>query len=135
MSYVTLWDCGAGEVKRRLKRETDVCALGITNDATRVVIGRAPNQLHIWDPMRSNSLRRARGYEGLRFSVGSRIFVQDDNSRAVVFAEDISLWVSSWRVLCKKKKVCVFCFLWVSFFVGEWRWTYFFFPPVSFIGQ
>ncbi|KAL8572753.1 hypothetical protein ACOMHN_030335 [Nucella lapillus] len=92
VSYVTLWDCVTGEVKRRLKRETDVCALGITNDATRVVIGRSPNQLHIWDPMRPNSLRRARGYDGLRLSVGSKIFLQDDVSRAVVFAEDISLW-------------------------------------------
>ncbi|XP_076450611.1 NACHT domain- and WD repeat-containing protein 1-like [Babylonia areolata] len=92
VSYVTLWDCVSGEVKRRLKRLTDVFALGITNDATRVVIGKAPNQLHIWDPMRSNSLRRARGYDGLRFSVGSKIFVQEDNARAVVFAEDISLW-------------------------------------------
>ncbi|XP_070200834.1 NACHT and WD repeat domain-containing protein 2-like isoform X2 [Littorina saxatilis] len=92
VSYVTLWDCSTGEVKRRLKRETDVCALGISNDATRVVIGKAPNLLHIWDPVKSNSLRRARGYDGLHFSVGSRIFLQDDNSRAVVFAEDISLW-------------------------------------------
>ena len=101
MSYVTLWDCLTGEVKRRLKRETDVCALGVTNDATRVVIGKAPNQLHIWDPMKSNSLRRARGYDGLRFSVGSKIFLQDDNSRAVVFAQDISLWVSGFIALLK----------------------------------
>nr|KAG5686694.1 hypothetical protein BaRGS_013593 [Batillaria attramentaria] len=92
VSYVTLWDCGTGEVKRRLKRETDVCALGITNDASRVIIGKAPNQLHIWDPMKSNSLRRARGYDGLRFAVGSKIFMQDDSTRAVVFAGDISLW-------------------------------------------
>ncbi|XP_076471205.1 NACHT and WD repeat domain-containing protein 2-like [Babylonia areolata] len=92
VSYVTLWDCVAGEVKRRLKRETDVCALGISNDASRVVIGRAPNQLHVWDPMRPNSLRRARGYDGLRFSGGSQIFLQNDATRAVVFAGDISLW-------------------------------------------
>ena len=94
VSYVTLWDCVTGEVKRRLKRKTDVCALGITNDATRVVIGKVPNQVYIWDPMKSNSLRRARGYDGLRFDVGSKIFVQDDVSRAVVFAGDISMWVS-----------------------------------------
>ena len=112
MSYVTLWDCLTGEVKRRLKRETDVCALGVTNDATRVVIGKAPNLLHIWDPMKSNSLRRARGYDGLRFSVGSKIFLQDDNSRAVVFAQDISLWVSGFTALLK----------WVSGFIALLKW-------------
>ncbi|PVD33550.1 hypothetical protein C0Q70_04807 [Pomacea canaliculata] len=92
VSYVTLWDCETGEVKKRLKRETDVLALGITNDASRIVIGKAPNQLHIWDPMRPNSLRRARGYDGLQFGVGSKIFLQEDTSRAVVFAGDISVW-------------------------------------------
>lgn len=90
---MTLWDCETGEVKKRLKRETDVLALGITNDASRIVIGKAPNQLHIWDPMRPNSLRRARGYDGLQFGVGSKIFLQEDTSRAVVFAGDISVWV------------------------------------------
>ena len=92
ISYVTLWDTSSGEVKRRLKRETNVSALGITDDAHRVIIGKNPNELHIWDPMRTNSLRRIRGYEGLRFEMNSKLFVVDDARKAVVFAGDISVW-------------------------------------------
>ena len=92
ISYVTLWDCCSGEVKRRLKRETNVACLGITDDARRVIIGKTPNELHIWDPMKSNSLRRIRGYDGLRFEMNSKIFVVEEGAKAVVFAHDISVW-------------------------------------------
>lgn len=92
ISYVTLWDCVTGEVKRRLKRETNVSALAITDDAQRIVIGRAPNEVHIWDPMTSNSLRRISGYGGLCFEMNSKIFVTENGSRAIVFAGDISVW-------------------------------------------
>ncbi|XP_071100167.1 uncharacterized protein [Haliotis cracherodii] len=92
ISYVTLWDCASGQVKRRLKRETNVCALGITDDAERVVIGKGPDELHVWDPMKSNSLRKIKGYSGLRFGVGSKIFTCGDGKRAIVFAGDISVW-------------------------------------------
>ncbi|XP_067654406.1 uncharacterized protein [Haliotis asinina] len=92
ISYVTLWDCTSGQVKRRLKRETNVCALGITDDAERVVIGKGPDELHVWDPMKSNSLRKIKGYSGLKFGVGSKIFTCGDGKRAIVFAGDISVW-------------------------------------------
>ncbi|XP_035825261.1 uncharacterized protein LOC101859566 [Aplysia californica] len=92
ISYVTLWDCTTGEVKRRLKKETNVSALAITDDAQRVIIGRSPNELHVWDPMKNNSLRRIRGYEDLRFEMNSKIFIVDDGQKAVVFAGDISMW-------------------------------------------
>ncbi|CAL1528321.1 unnamed protein product [Lymnaea stagnalis] len=92
ISYVTLWDCMSGEVKRRLKRETNVAAIAITDDAQRIVIGRAPNELHIWDPMKTNSLRRIRGYEGLNFETNAKIFIIEEGRKAVVFAGDISMW-------------------------------------------
>ncbi|XP_059150871.1 uncharacterized protein LOC131937445 isoform X2 [Physella acuta] len=92
ISYVTLWDCTTGEVKRRLKRETKVAAIGITDDAQRIVIGRAVNELHIWDPMKPSSLRRIQGYDGLRFEINSKIFVVDNGSKAIVFAGDVSVW-------------------------------------------
>jgi RNAse (barnase) inhibitor barstar len=50
-SFVTLWDCTTGNVKKRLKNESDVMAIGLTNNASRVIIGRGKDELHIWDPM------------------------------------------------------------------------------------
>lgn len=91
-SYVTLWDCATGLIKKRLKNEVNVCALGITEDADRVVIGKENNELRIWDPMRTNSMKKIKGYPGLKFGVGSKIFIVEGNTRAVVFAGDISLW-------------------------------------------
>lgn len=107
-SYVTLWDCITGEVKRRLKNEANVAALAITDDASRVLIGHAPDELHIWDPMRPNSLRRIRGRGGIGSSVlnfgGNSIesgggfhspcqmFIVAEGARAIVFAGDVSVW-------------------------------------------
>lgn len=91
VSYVTLWDCSTGEVKRRLKRETNVTALAITDEAERVVIGR-PNELHVWDPMKPHSLRRIRGYSGFRMQMKSKIFIVESGTRAVVFSTDVSVW-------------------------------------------
>ncbi|RUS77155.1 hypothetical protein EGW08_015078, partial [Elysia chlorotica] len=118
ISYVTLWDCVTGEIKRRLRNEANVAALAITHDASRVLIGHCPDELHIWDPMRPNSLRRIRGRgEGrdgggpgnsvLNFSgaagggagggdVGMhsacQMFLVAEGRRAVVFAGDVSVW-------------------------------------------
>ena len=92
ISYVTLWDCTTGQIKKRLKKEADVCALGITDDAERIVIGKSPNELHIWDPMKASSLRKIKGYAGLEFGIGSKIFIGENGTQAVVFAGDISVW-------------------------------------------
>ncbi|KAK6191904.1 hypothetical protein SNE40_003480 [Patella caerulea] len=92
ISYVTLWDCKTGDVKRRLKNESDVCAVAITDTANRVVIGKSPSELHIWDPMGTKQVQKIKGYSGLRFSMGSKIFIVDEGQRAIVLAGDISVW-------------------------------------------
>lgn len=92
MSFVTLWDCTTGNVKKRLKNESDVMALGITDNASRVIIGKGKDELHIWDPMNSRSLKKIKGYKGLEFSTESKIYVVADGTRAVVYAGDISIW-------------------------------------------
>ncbi|KAL5007519.1 hypothetical protein ScPMuIL_016325 [Solemya velum] len=91
-SYVTLWDCREGQVRKRLKNEAEVMTLGITDDASRVVIGKSNNELRIWDPTQPNSLRRIKGYPGLKIGIKSKIFITDNGKKAVVFAGDISLW-------------------------------------------
>ncbi|CAG5115341.1 unnamed protein product [Candidula unifasciata] len=91
-SYITMWDCVTGEVKRRLKGETEVCVVGITDDAQRVVIGRAPGELHIWDPMQSHSLKRIRGYPGFKFQANSRLILTESGDKAIVFSGDITVW-------------------------------------------
>jgi hypothetical protein len=55
-----------GNVKKRLKNESDVMAIGLTNNASRVIIGRGKDELHIWDPMYSRSLKKIKGYRPLR---------------------------------------------------------------------
>ncbi|XP_052243480.1 uncharacterized protein LOC127853228 isoform X2 [Dreissena polymorpha] len=94
VSYVSLWDTESGQVKKRLKNETDVLAIAITDDGNRVVFGKANKELRIWDPNRksSDSMKSIKGYDSLEFNVNSRIFILNDGTRAVVFAGDISLW-------------------------------------------
>lgn len=94
ISYVTMWDTNTGHVKKRLKNETDVLAMAITDDGSRVVFGRANKELRIWDPHRKSpeSMKRIKGYDSLEFSVESKIFILNNGERAVVFAGDISLW-------------------------------------------
>ncbi|XP_052801292.1 uncharacterized protein LOC128232006 isoform X2 [Mya arenaria] len=94
VSYVTLWDTTTGHVKKRLKNETDVLAIAITDNGNRVVFGKANKELRIWDPMRksANSMKKVKGYDSLEFDVNSKIFILNDGKSAVVFAGDISLW-------------------------------------------
>lgn len=94
ISYVTLWDTQTGHVKKRLKNETDVLAIAITDDGSRVVFGRANKELRIWDPNRKSpdSMKKIKGYDSLEFRVDSKIFILNKGQRAVVFAGDISLW-------------------------------------------
>ncbi|XP_069132997.1 NACHT and WD repeat domain-containing protein 2-like isoform X2 [Argopecten irradians] len=91
-SYVTMWDCQTGQIKKRLKNESNVMALAIIDDGSRIIIGRDKNELHIWDPMSANGLRKIKGYPGLQFNADSKIFVTNGGTQAVVFAGDISVW-------------------------------------------
>ncbi|XP_061189276.1 uncharacterized protein LOC133197318 [Saccostrea echinata] len=91
-SYVTLWDCFEGVVKKRLKNESNVMALGVSEDASKVIIGKGNKEIHIWEPNKSPSLRKIQGIQGLEFNELSKIFIVDNDRRAVVFAGDISVW-------------------------------------------
>ena len=94
VSYVTLWDTIGGQVKKRLKNETDVLAIAITDDGSRVVFGKANKELRIWDPYKPGhkAMKKVKGYDSLEFGVDSRIFILEKGQKAVVFAWDISLW-------------------------------------------
>ncbi|XP_052705223.1 uncharacterized protein LOC128180999 isoform X4 [Crassostrea angulata] len=91
-SYVTLWDCFEGVVKKRLKNESNVMALGISEDASKVIIGKGNKEIHIWEPQKTPSLRKIKNIDGLEFNELSKIFIVDNDTRAVVFAGDISVW-------------------------------------------
>ncbi|XP_048730738.1 uncharacterized protein LOC125647914 isoform X3 [Ostrea edulis] len=91
-SYVTLWDCFEGVVKKRLRNESDVMALGLSEDASKIIIGKDNKEIHIWEPNKSPSLRKIQGVQGLEFNDLSKIFIVDNDTRAVVFAGDISVW-------------------------------------------
>lgn len=94
VSYVTLWDTETGEVRKKLHNETDVLAIAITDDGSRVIFGKANKELKIWDPEKRgpSSLRSVSGYDSLEFGVDSKIFILNNGDNAVVFAGDISLW-------------------------------------------
>ena len=91
-SYVTLWECKSGTVKRRLKNEKNVCAIAIGDKAEKVVFGKANKELRIWAPGRSNSLRKIKRYPGLNFGVGSQIHITDEGDQAIVYAGEVSMW-------------------------------------------
>lgn len=93
MSYVTLWDCFEGKVRKRLKNEKDVCAIGISDDAQRILFGKGNCELRIWEPFKHNSLRKIRGYSGMNFQFGvNKIFMLKGGSQGIIYAGDISMW-------------------------------------------
>ncbi|XP_022094961.1 uncharacterized protein LOC110981600 isoform X2 [Acanthaster planci] len=91
-SYVTLWDLQTGQVRKRIKNEANVCCVGINKNATRVLFGKEGGSLKVWDVRRKSTLRKLRAYNSMKLTMDSKIFMIDDGARAVVFANDISLW-------------------------------------------
>ncbi len=91
-SYVTLWDCASGAVERRLKKEKNVCAIAVTDQAEKIVFGKANGELRIWQPGRNNSLKKITGHSCLNFGVNSRISISEAGDQAVVYAGDLSAW-------------------------------------------
>ena len=99
-SYLTLWHCRSGEITRRIRNEKGICAVAINHTATKIVFGKANQELRIWEPhIRRNPVRRIYGYSQLKFGVDSQIHITENDSRAVVFAGDISLWDLNKEVL------------------------------------
>ncbi|KAK3103400.1 hypothetical protein FSP39_018953 [Pinctada imbricata] len=91
-SSVILWDCFEGTIKTRLKNESNVMALGISDDAKRIVMGKGNQQISIWEPYSSKPLQRLSRSKCLMFDDNSKIFLIENDTRAVVFAGDISVW-------------------------------------------
>ncbi|XP_071477880.1 uncharacterized protein [Diadema antillarum] len=94
VSYITVWNLHKGEVRKRLKKESNVCCIGINATASRVLFGNERHQLKVWDIQRGRStLRRLHtSAQSLQFTTSSRIFMIDGGSRAVVVSGDITLW-------------------------------------------
>ena len=90
-SYVTLWDCRSGRVRKRLRNEREVCAVAVSEDADQVVLGKAGGELRLWEPGNAENVKRIRGYPGLEWGVGAKIYVTG-GSRAVVAAGAVSVW-------------------------------------------
>ena len=91
-SYLTLWNCKDGMVKRRLRNEKNVCCIAISDGAEKIVFGKTNKELRIWDPSRAGSVHRIKGYAELDFRVGSQIHMLSGGQRVVVYAGDISVW-------------------------------------------
>ncbi|XP_035669372.1 uncharacterized protein LOC118411296 isoform X1 [Branchiostoma floridae] len=91
-SYITVWDLQTGKVRKRLKNEPNVCCVGITDNAERVIFGTEMNVLKIWCPFNKQNNKKIVGYKGLSLGVGSKIAIVENGSRVVLFAQDISLW-------------------------------------------
>ena len=93
VSYVTMWNCKTGEIHKRLKNERDVCCMAMSDDAAQVVLGKSNGELRIWRPGKTQqSLQRVHAYKHLRFDPSSKIWITDDDTKAVVFAGSVSMW-------------------------------------------
>lgn len=93
-SYVTLWDLKSGTIRKRIRNEPNVCCIGVNPDATRVFFGNERNILKIWDVQRdgTSTLRKLKGYPGMQLGMSSKIFIIQGGVRAMVCANDISIW-------------------------------------------
>ncbi|XP_072262219.1 uncharacterized protein [Pyxicephalus adspersus] len=92
ISYVTLWDLENGLVKKRLKNEPNICCMGITDTADRIVFGvTSGNKIKVWDPFKHKH-KVIPGYENLNLTVDSRIQIIEGGSKAVLLSGDVSLW-------------------------------------------
>ncbi|KAH0616128.1 hypothetical protein JD844_027012 [Phrynosoma platyrhinos] len=91
ISYVTLWNLATGKVRKRLKKEPNVCCTAITDDGSRIIFGvMLENKIKLWDPFKHRH-KLIQGYEGLHLSVNSKLHMLDD-SKAVLLAGEVSLW-------------------------------------------
>ncbi|XP_076828927.1 uncharacterized protein LOC143475082 isoform X3 [Brachyhypopomus gauderio] len=90
--YLTLWDTQHGRVQRRLKNESGICCVAITNDASRIAFGIAErNKLKVWDPFRRKH-KTISGYGTLKLGVSSQLFVTEGGAKAILLAGEVSVW-------------------------------------------
>ncbi|KAI4905072.1 hypothetical protein NFI96_016045, partial [Prochilodus magdalenae] len=90
--YLTLWDLQHGRVQKRLKNEPGICCVAITSDASRIAFGIAKcNKLKVWEPFRRKH-KTISGYGGLKLDVSSQLFVTDAGSKAILLADEVSMW-------------------------------------------
>ncbi|XP_078535057.1 uncharacterized protein LOC144821717 [Lissotriton helveticus] len=92
ISYVTLWDLESGMVKKRLKKEPNVCCMAITDDASRIVFGiMMINKLKVWDPFRRGH-KVLPGYDNLHLTMNSKLEVIEGGAKAILLTDEVSLW-------------------------------------------
>ena len=91
-SFVTLWNLQSGVIKRRLRDETEVCAITINDTASVAVFLKDKCNIHVWKPRRPKSLIKIKGPSYLDFKVTSQIHIIDNGAKVVIFDGNVSVW-------------------------------------------
>jgi len=106
VSYVTVWTCQTGVSRKRLRNQSGVCAIAISDDGRRIVFGKQPTDIEqeqcgvvcIWDlgnrtTNSCSNLRELRNHPRLSFGLDSGIQLTRDSSQAIVQGtRDVSVW-------------------------------------------
>lgn len=100
--YLTIWDCKTGKVKRRLKNETGILCVTMTDDARLVVFCKENGQVKYWKTTEHNSLKSFKYENGmnnqLEFELNTKIYLLSnenaENAQQVLISsgKNISLW-------------------------------------------
>nr|XP_046237578.1 uncharacterized protein si:ch211-212k18.6 [Scatophagus argus] len=89
---ITLWDLHKGKVRRRLKNESGVCCVAISDSAEKVVFGvTGSNRLKVWDPFK-RKCRSICGYGNLKIEVSSKLHMTEGGTKAILLSGQLSLW-------------------------------------------
>jgi hypothetical protein len=96
ISYITIWNCKTGKIKRRLKNEFGVVSLTMSDDANHVIYCKQNGEINYWNPLQHNSTRSFK-YDRLDrkliFEEGTKINLIKNSTQVVVLSGKIySVW-------------------------------------------
>jgi hypothetical protein len=92
-SYITIWNCKSGKIRRRLKNETNVISISISDDANHVLFCKQNGHVKYWNPFEHGSLRTLK-YDGkFCFEIDTKIqFIKENTQAVVISGKTYSLW-------------------------------------------
>ena len=96
VSYITIWNCKSGKIKRRLKNEFDVVSVTMSDDANHVVYCKQNGEIKYWNPFKHNSLKNFnydRTDKKLSFEVGTKLhLIKNETQVLILSGQTYSVW-------------------------------------------
>jgi hypothetical protein len=93
IAYLNVWDIACGQIKRRIRNETNIMGVIVSDDSEFVVFCRSNGDVRVWHTSVHNSIKTIRYEPKFKFEPDAKLFLVKQNTMGLILSgKYLSVW-------------------------------------------